>query len=93
MDIGSLLLLVLVTALALGMAMLAMAVGVILKRRRLRGSCGGAAVRDANGSAIACDDCPNRDRRGSSAPGHTGHLADQELRGMVCHAAAPGGGT
>ena len=44
----------------LGLAMLAMAIGVIFKRPCLRGSCGGSAVRAADGTKLSCDDCPNR---------------------------------
>ncbi len=63
MDIGSLLLLVALTVAVLGGGMLAMAIGVMFKRKCLRGSCGGDAVRDADGKVISCHDCPNRDKQ------------------------------
>jgi hypothetical protein len=56
--------LVLLAALAvIGLAVLGMALGVMTTGRCLRGSCGGSAVRRADGSPTSCIDCPNR-RRG-----------------------------
>ena len=46
--------LVLISVVVLGVAMALMAVGVIFSDRRLRGSCGGAAVLDADGEPISC---------------------------------------
>lgn len=91
MDIDSLLLLFIVTVLALGAAMLVMAVGVIFKRKCLRGSCGGVAVRDANGEAITCDDCPNRGTPGKSPIVHARRLTQPKMRGVAQHPAAPDG--
>jgi hypothetical protein len=71
MDIGSFLLLGALTVAVLGGGMLAMSIGVMFKRKCLRGSCGGEAVRDADGKAISCHDCPNRDRR-RNAPAPSG---------------------
>ncbi|MHC4444008.1 MAG: (Na+)-NQR maturation NqrM [Planctomycetota bacterium] len=39
-------------------AMAAMAVGVIFKRRRLRGSCGGTPQQDTNHNTQTHDHCP-----------------------------------
>ena len=64
--IGSFLLLVAITTAVVGVAMLAMAVGAMFKRNCLRGSCGGPALRDANGGVISCRDCPNRAQRGEA---------------------------
>jgi len=63
MDIGSFLLVGTLTIAILGAGMFAMAVGVIFKRKCLRGSCGGEAARDADGKVISCHDCPNRAKR------------------------------
>lgn len=45
-----------------GLAVLGMALGVIATGRCLRGSCGGPAVRLANGQSLSCVGCPNRKR-------------------------------
>ena len=55
--------LVLVLAMAIvGLAVLGMALGVMTTGRCLRGSCGGAEVRPADGGSLNCADCPNRRR-------------------------------
>ena len=41
-------------------AVAAMAVGVMFKRPCLRGSCGGPALRAADGTKLSCRTCPNR---------------------------------
>jgi len=63
MEFGSLLLVGTLVASLFGAAMLAMAVGAMFKRDCLRGSCGGAPRRDANGNRISCGHCPNRGKR------------------------------
>lgn len=40
-----------------GLAMTGMAVGVILSDRKLRGSCGGVAVRGPDGQPLTCGNC------------------------------------
>ena len=45
---------------AIAIAMLIMAVGVIFKRRQLRGSCGGILY-GTDGEPLNCDACPYRD--------------------------------
>ena len=55
--------LVLVLAMAIvGLAVLGMALGVMTTGRCLRGSCGGAEVRTADGRSLNCADCPHRRR-------------------------------
>ena len=49
--------LVLISVVVVGMLMLAMAVGVIVRGRALRGSCGGVAVRGPDGEPLTCGDC------------------------------------
>ena len=48
------------TILVIGALMAAMAIGVIMKNKSLRGSCGGADVVDCDGESLACGACPNR---------------------------------
>lgn len=48
------------TILAIGALMAAMAIGVIIKNKSLRGSCGGPDVIDCDGESLACGACPNR---------------------------------
>ena len=56
--------LVLLAAVAIvGLAVLGMALGVMTTGRCLRGSCGGPAVRLADGRALSCADCPNRKKQ------------------------------
>ena len=47
--------------------MLIMAVGVIFKRKPLRGSCGGAEIWDCDGDDLTCGACPNREKKRSAA--------------------------
>lgn len=47
----------------LAAGLLAMAIGVLFRRPCLRGSCGGAEVKDADGESISCATCPNRDNK------------------------------
>lgn len=63
MDTATFVLLGAVTTVAFGFAMAAMAVGVMFKRKCLRGSCGGPVARDASGEVISCHDCPNRSKQ------------------------------
>ncbi len=49
-----------VTLVFIGAGVLAMAIGVIFRRPCLRGSCGGPAVKTADGHGISCATCPNR---------------------------------
>jgi len=56
--------LLLLAALAIiGLAVLGMALGVMTTGRCLRGSCGGAETRLADGSPLRCAGCPNRPQR------------------------------
>ena len=48
------------TVAAIGLIMLAMAVGVIVKNRCLRGSCGGPQLFGSDGEALGCETCPRR---------------------------------
>lgn len=48
------------TVLVIGILMAAMAIGVIVKNKSLRGSCGGPDVVDCDGESLACGACPNR---------------------------------
>ena len=48
---------VLITIGAVAIAMLVMAVGVIVKGRCLRGSCGGPKVIGPDGQVIGCESC------------------------------------
>jgi hypothetical protein len=48
------------TILVIGALMAAMAIGVIVKNKSLRGSCGGPDVVDCDGESLACGACPNR---------------------------------
>lgn len=44
-----------------GLCFAGMSVGVMLSGRRLRGSCGGDPVLDANGEEIACGSCARQE--------------------------------
>ena len=57
----------LITAGAFGLIMLAMAVGVMVQKKALRGSCGGAEVFDCDGESLSCGACPNRRMRQEQA--------------------------
>ena len=57
----------LITAGAFGLIMLAMAVGVMVQKKALRGSCGGAEVFDCDGESLSCGACPNRKMRQEQA--------------------------
>jgi hypothetical protein len=59
--------LALITIGAFGLIMLAMAVGVIVQKKALRGSCGGAEVFDCDGDSLTCGACPNRKKRQQQA--------------------------
>jgi hypothetical protein len=59
--------LVFVTIAAFALIMLAMAVGVIVQKKALRGSCGGADVFDCDGESLTCGACPNRKKRQEAA--------------------------
>ena len=52
-----------VTAAIIGALMLLMAVGVMFKRKPLRGSCGGAEIWDCDGDDLTCGACPNRAKK------------------------------
>lgn len=62
---STVLVIVLASVLLVGAAVAAMAIGVMFRRPCLRGSCGGAAVRDAKGDSLSCATCPKRQRTGS----------------------------
>lgn len=51
----------------IGVAMAIMAIGLLSKRRCLRGSCGGSEVLDAEGESLRCGACP-RDTRAEIRP-------------------------
>ena len=57
----------LITAAAFGVIMLAMAIGVMVQKKALRGSCGGAEVFDCDGESLSCGGCPNRSKRREQA--------------------------
>ena len=57
----------LITAGAFGLIMLAMAIGVMVQKKALRGSCGGAEVFDCDGESLTCGACPNRKKRQDAA--------------------------
>jgi hypothetical protein len=59
---GTFWLILLATVAIVGIAVLGMALGVMTTGRCLRGSCGGPAVRLADGRSLSCADCPNRKR-------------------------------
>lgn len=46
--------------LLIGIAIAAMALGVMFKRRCLRGACGGGQLPGPDGEPISCERCPNR---------------------------------
>ena len=52
---------VLLAAGFVGLTMAIMAVGLLSKRRCLRGSCGGPDVLDARGESLRCGACPQRE--------------------------------
>lgn len=56
-----------ITAGAFGLIMLAMAIGVMIQKKALRGSCGGAEVFDCDGESLSCGGCPNRDKHRKAA--------------------------
>ena len=68
MDFDTLLPVVALAALLVGAAVAAMAIGVIFRRPCLRGSCGGAEARGADGESLACASCPNRKRARARQP-------------------------
>ena len=39
-----------------------LATGYIFMGKKIRGSCGGIAIRGINGENLSCDTCPNRDK-------------------------------
>lgn len=49
----------------IALGVLAMAIGVIFRRRCLRGSCGGPGVTSPTGERLSCADCPNRHEHGA----------------------------
>jgi len=61
-DTGAFWLILVLAAAIVGLAVLGMALGVMTTGRCLRGSCGGAEVRTADGRSLNCSSCPNRTR-------------------------------
>jgi len=59
---GTFWMILLATLAIIGLAVVGMALGVMATGRCLRGSCGGPAVRLANGQSLNCVGCPNRKR-------------------------------
>lgn len=57
----------LLTLAGIGLLMLIMAVGVMFKRKPLRGSCGGAEIWDCDGDDLTCGACPNRAKKQAAA--------------------------
>ena len=55
------------TIFVIGVLMAAMAIGVIFRRKSLRGSCGGADVVDCDGESLACGACPNKPEKARKA--------------------------
>ena len=67
--IGASFWLLLLAAIAIiGLAVLGMALGVMATGRCLRGSCGGAEMRIADGRSLSCATCPNRKRPPAASP-------------------------
>ncbi|MEX2300220.1 MAG: hypothetical protein WD733_04740 [Bryobacterales bacterium] len=60
--------LILITVGLIALIMLAMSVGVVLKGRCLRGSCGGPEILDPNGDPLSCATCPNRNKAEEKPP-------------------------
>jgi hypothetical protein len=56
-----------ITAGAFAVIMLAMAIGVMVQKKALRGSCGGAQVLDCDGESLSCGGCPNREKNREQA--------------------------
>ncbi len=52
---------VLLAAGFIGLTMGIMAIGLLSKKRCLRGSCGGPDVLDARGESLRCGACPQRE--------------------------------
>ena len=56
-----------VTLGGIALLMFIMAVGVMFKRKPLRGSCGGAEIWDCDGDDLTCGACPNRKQKQAAA--------------------------
>jgi len=63
-----------VTGIVFGVALAGLGIGAMANRRCLRGSCGGAEPRTADGLSLRCMLCPRRRRKREAAreeqPGH-----------------------
>jgi len=57
------LLILAVTAALFALALAGLGIGALASRQCLRGSCGGADTRSADGLSLRCMVCPNRRRR------------------------------
>jgi hypothetical protein len=66
----SALLILAITAALFALALAGLGIGAMTNRQCLRGSCGGAEARTADGLSLRCMVCPNRRRRnaGEDAP-------------------------
>jgi hypothetical protein len=53
---------ILLTLVVFAFCMAGLGIGVITSGRRLRGSCGGEEVVDAQGNALSCGACPKKER-------------------------------
>ncbi|MFK7929127.1 MAG: hypothetical protein AB8H79_13120 [Myxococcota bacterium] len=52
---------ILLTLALFGVAMTGMAIGVIFSNRKLRGSCGGDSIQNADGESVSCGACPKKE--------------------------------
>lgn len=58
----------LLTVVLFAIAMFIMSIGVLFRRRCLRGSCGGPQVFGSDGEPLTCDHCPRRHENESTHP-------------------------
>lgn len=73
----------LATVAIFALAMLGLGVGVLLANKPIRGSCGGLAVRDAEGELLNCASCPVREELAAEQGIVSGALAPKDCREMA----------